>query len=220
MRRVLPWLVGIVVLVGFLGSGILQNESRVEADEYEKVRALQAKLEARGFDAASIEIRGDRVTLLRASTPEYDVEDEVAKWAAFRAAAEEGYSWIEFGTVVSGPTEGMQLRLQQVPRVDREKSAALISAWVAELDGRTGAKTEASYVDYRLDLQVEAPSGLVGSVAEHFMDGGVVQHEAGALEILTIVITSGGEVLFKGVADYNVGVRARVYVAPSLSHDW
>lgn len=114
----------------------------------------------------------------------------------------------------------MGLRLLDVRHADAVKASAAVATWVAEVEANTGVKAQASYTDYRLDLVVEGPLEAAPAAAEQFMMGGVVQHESGVLDILTIVIGSDGTTVFEGVCDYVVGVQARLYQAPGVAFDW
>lgn len=221
MKR--PVFLGVAFLV-FLALAtvvvFLSSDPAVEADNTEMLQRFQTKLETRGINVASIRIDGDRVAVDRELTGEYGIEDEVAKWAAYRAAAEEGFSWLDLRTKGQEAYEGFRLRLLTVSHAPPGDASKAVASWVADVEAKTGAKAESSYRDYRLDLVVEGPREAAPAAAEHFMMGGVVQHEGGNIDILTIVVRSDGETVFEGVADYVVGVQARLYQAPNMSFSW
>jgi len=143
----------------------------------------------------------------------------VGRWAIYRAVAAEGYAWVELGVQGQEGRQGYRVRLHEFPHAEPAAAASAIEAWVEEIEKKLGLTVETQFQDYRLNVTADGPRDSVRA-AEHFMMAGFTQHEAGNLDVLTIVISSEGEVLFKGVSDYVVGAVAQVYVAPGVEADW
>lgn len=199
---------------------VASSGQHVEAVNDEELQRLRTKLEVRGVKVASVQIDGDTVTIERVLSDKYGVEDELGKWAAYRVAAEEGFSWLELTTQGAEGSEGHRLRLLAVPHAGTVDAGQAIASWIADVEAKTGVKAASTFRDYRLDLVVQGPREAAPAAAERFMQGGVGQHEHGNLDVLTIVVQSGEETVFEGVADYVVGVQARLHQASDLSFDW
>ncbi|MCZ7663458.1 MAG: hypothetical protein M5U22_11280 [Thermoleophilia bacterium] len=198
----------------------LSTNGGANATNDAQMQRLQTKLDGLGVSVSSIKVDGERVQVDMTVSGEYGIEDEVAKWRVYRAAAEEGFTWLELHTNGSEGREGYSLRLDDVPHADPAIASQEIAAWVADVEQKTGVKANATYRDYRLDLVVDGSPEAAPAAAERLMMGGSVQHDAGNLDVLTIVIRSNGETVFKGVGDYVVGAQTRLYQAPDLSFDW
>jgi hypothetical protein len=188
------------------------------ADTGGQLQQLQSKFEACDASISGLKIDGSTVHLVLGSKGENAIEEEVAKWACYRVAAEEGFTFIEFNTDlnVSHSGEGYALHLWTVKNQDPAIAYGEVTSWVEELSEKDGIRTQSQFGAYRLDLVIESPREAAPAVAEQFMLGGSPLHDAGLLDILTIVIKANGETLFEGVSDYMAGAHTRLFQARDL----
>ena len=192
---------------------------RADADTTDAVATLQQLLEEKGVNVTSISVDGQTANIGLTMQDPRSIEETVGRWLAYRVAAEQGYSWLNMSVNDAEAPNGYALRLLTVPHTAIAGASSAVQAWVEDVEKAAGVSASTTYADYRLDLEVEAPMDAVAAAAERFMMAGVTQHEAGNLDLLTLVIRSNGKVVFKGVADYLVGAHTRVYVDPEVDAD-
>lgn len=203
-----------------VAGGQISTQTTTAADAGQ---VFQSVLTARGVDVTRVELEGGTFRVYQTLTSSHRIEDELGKWAAYRLAADEDFTQIEFVFDSDGQVSKDRFRLHRLwtfPQKDPLDAAKALSSWIADIEAKTGASAMYDYGDSRLSLVIEASVDVAPQVAETFMMGGRAQAEAGNLEQLTLVVKSNSEVVLEGVCDYVVGAQSKIYQAPGLSFDW
>lgn len=148
--------------------------------------------------------------------PATAIEDAVLSAYVYRVAAEQGFERMALTVEMDGKEVQENAVLSPLDireYLPADKAQAEIAAWVEEIKRATGVEASWTLKDHRLDIKTEGSVDAVRTAAERFMNGGVVQHEHGSLDLLTVAATVGGKTVFEGVYDYQVGQAIRAFEA-------